>query len=132
MENEILDLVNKRRSTYAGCVPLLTKVEEGKSLQEAANIRAIEITYLYDHIRPNGERAITSLYPYAHTDGENLGMGYKTAEAVCNAWFGSPTHDRNIINNSYHCIGISVFCKKKENGKYSNHFSQLFSTLTSY
>ena len=129
MRQQILNIVNNNRSYYGGGIPLLTLVNENTTLQKAADIRAIEITYLYSHTRPNGERAIMSLYPFAHTDAENLAEGQTSAEMVCNDWFSSSTHVDNLISTRYHSIGISVFCTKDEDGKYVNYFSQLFSTL---
>lgn len=130
MRQQILNLVNNKRSYYGGGIPLLTLVGENTTLQKAADIRAIEITYLYSHTRPNGERAIMSLYPFAHTDAENLAEGQTSAEMVCNDWFSSYTHNQIIVSTNYKSIGISVFCTKDEDGKYVNYFSQLFSTLT--
>lgn len=130
MRQQILNLVNEQRAYYGGGQPLLTLVGENTTLQKAADIRAIEITYLYSHTRPNGERAIMSLYPFAHTDAENLAEGQTSAEMVCNDWFSSFTHNQNIVRSDFRSIGISVFCTKDEDGKYVNYFSQLFSTLT--
>lgn len=130
MRQQILNIVNNKRSYYGGGQPLLTLVGENTTLQKAADIRAIEITYLYSHTRPNGERAIMSLYPFAHTDAENLAEGQTSAEMVCNDWFSSSTHVDNIVRSDFRSIGISVFCTKDEDGKYVNYFSQLFSTLT--
>ena len=127
MREKILEIINERRSYYAGGIPLLSLAGDTTPLQDAANTRAIEITYSYSHTRPNGNRAITDLYPYAHTDAENLAKGQSSAEQVCNDWFSSDTHDRNIVNNSYHTIGISVFCQKLDEDNYVNNFSQLFS-----
>lgn len=127
MRDKILEIINERRAYYAGGIPLLSLAGDTTPLQDAANTRAIEITYSYSHTRPNGNRAITDLYPYAHTDAENLAKGQQSAEQVCNDWFSSDTHDRNIVNRSYHTIGISVFCQKLGEGDYVNNFSQLFS-----
>ena len=112
MRDKILEIINEKRAYYAGGIPLLSLAGDTTSLQDAANTRAIEITYSYSHTRPNGNRAITDLYPYAHTDAENLAKGQSSAEQVCDDWFSSPTHNRNIVNNSYRTIGISVFCQK--------------------
>lgn len=109
MRDKILEIINEKRAYYAGGIPLLSLAGDTTSLQDAANTRAIEITYSYSHTRPNGNRAITDLYPYAHTDAENLAKGQSSAEQVCDDWFSSPTHNRNIVNNSYRTIGISVF-----------------------
>lgn len=127
MRDKILEIINEKRAYYAGGIPLLSLAGDETPLQDAANTRAIEITYSYSHTRPNGNRAITDLYPYAHTDAENLAKGQSSAEQVCDDWFSSPTHNRNIVNRSYHTIGISVFCQKLDEGDYVNNFSQLFS-----
>lgn len=120
MRDKILEIINEKRAYYAGGIPLLSLAGDTTSLQDAANTRAIEITYSYSHTRPNGNRAITDLYPYAHTDAENLAKGQSSAEQVCDDWFSSPTHNRNIVNNSYRTIGISVFCQKLGEDDYVN------------
>ena len=130
MRDKILEIINEKRGRFE--IPLLSLPGDATPLQDAANTRAIEITYSYSHTRPNGNRAITDLYPYAHTDAENLAKGQSSAEQVCDDWFSSPTHNRNIVNNSYRTIGISVFCQKLGEDDYVNNFSQLFSTLEHY
>ena len=79
MRDKILEIINERRAYYAGGIPLLSLAGDTTPLQDAANTRAIEITYSYSHTRPNGNRAITDLYPYAHTDAENLAKGQQSA-----------------------------------------------------
>ena len=121
MRQEILDLVNKKRVIWGSNPIKLAPVNS--DVQNAANIRAYEITYSYSHTRPNGERGITSL----HMDGENLAEGFTSAADVCNAWFSSESHLRNITNNGFATIGIGVFCAKTDYG-YENYFSQMFSS----
>ena len=125
MRREIFLLVNQKRTTVG--VNPIKLASDSSPLQDVANIRAYEITNSYSHIRPNGERAITSFSAYAATAGENLAKGFYSAEDVCNAWFSSSTHNQNITNNGYQSIGIGVFCKKSEDGSYHNYFSQMFS-----
>lgn len=38
--------------------------------------------------------------------GENIAMGYRTAEAVVNAWMNSPSHRENILSTRYTAMGI--------------------------
>ena len=130
MRDKILEIINEKRGRFE--IPLLSLPGDATPLQDAANTRAIEITYSYSHTRPNGNRAITDLYAYAHTDAENLAKGQQSAEQVCNDWFTSPTHNENIVNDSYRTVGISVFCQKLAEDDYVNNFSQLFSTLEHY
>ena len=125
MRDKILEIINEKRGRFE--IPLLSLPGDDTPLQDAANTRAIEITYSYSHTRPNGKRAITDLYAYAHTDAENLAKGQQSAEQVCKDWFSSDTHNQNIVNRSYHTIGISVFCQKLAEDDYVNNFSQLFS-----
>ena len=120
MRQEILDLVNKKRVIWGSKLLSLPPMES--SLQNAANIRAYEIIYSYSHTRPNGERGITSF----NVDGENLAEGFTSASDVCQAWFSSESHFRNITNNSYNTMGVGVFCAKTDYG-YENYFSQMFS-----
>ena len=121
MRQEILDLVNKKRAIFGSNPIKLAPLNS--DVQNAANIRAYEITYSYSHTRPNGERGITSF----HMDGENLAEGFTSAYDVCYAWFGSASHLQNIKNNGFATIGIGVFCAKTDYG-YENYFSQMFST----
>ena len=37
---------------------------------------------------------------------ENIAMGYRTAEAVVNAWMNSPSHRANILSSNYTSMGI--------------------------
>ena len=37
---------------------------------------------------------------------ENIAMGYRTAEAVVNAWMNSPSHRANLLSAKYEVMGI--------------------------
>lgn len=37
---------------------------------------------------------------------ENIAMGYRTANAVVNAWMNSPSHRANILSSTYDTMGI--------------------------
>ena len=47
MREKILEIINEKRAYYAGGIPLLSLAGDTTSLQDAANTRAIEITYSY-------------------------------------------------------------------------------------
>lgn len=53
--------------------------------------------------------------------GENVGYGYRTADAVVNAWLKSKGHKENIDGDYTH-FGISV--RQDANGK--NYFTNIF------
>lgn len=46
-------------------------------------------------------------YKYSYA-GENLAIGFLTAEDTVNAWANSPSHRANLLNSNYKEIGIAV------------------------
>ena len=100
----VLELVNEQRAAN-GLKPLkmdLTLLETGMK-------RAEECRIFHSHTRPNGEQ-YTTLFPHTTYWGENIAIGYPTAEEVVNAWMNSPGHRANILNSRFSSIGIGVFC----------------------
>lgn len=118
-------------------------------LDEAAQLRSVEIVELFSHTRPNGESCFTAidqtLYPSASL-GENIcytshvGTGYYTQNDV---WVGSdaqieaayswvfslfknsPGHYANMIDGDFEDCGIGVTCRIGEHGIpyfYVGHF----------
>lgn len=57
----------------------------------------------------------------AKTVGENVGYGYKTAEAVVNAWLKSKGHRENVEGEYTH-FGISV----RQDAEGRNYFTNIF------
>ena len=125
LAEDILPLLNERRAVM-GQRPL-TLAPVDSPLGQAAMLRAYEISYKFSHIRPNGERAITSLYPFAKTCGENLAAGQRSAEEVMQDWISSPTHDANLTHKEWDRVGMAVFCKKVRENRYIHYYCQLFS-----
>ena len=84
-------------------------------LERIATKRAAELALLFDHGRPNGE-SFFSIYEEEgityRAAGENLAMGYRTAEAVNAAWredgepYNGQGHRRNMLNPKFNCVGI--------------------------
>ena len=106
----------KKNVTYVNARELITLVnatrkEEGlgnlawsSTLESAAKIRAQEISEKFSHTRPDGSSFYTvndAVY------GENLGMGYSTANGVNKGWIKSPTHYRNMVNKKYKTMGAA-------------------------
>ena len=70
---------------------------------------------MFDHGRPNGE-SFFSIYEEEgityRAAGENIAMGYRTAEAVNAAWredgepYNGQGHRRNMLNPKFNCVGI--------------------------
>ena len=84
-------------------------------LKRIATKRAAELALLFDHGRPNGE-SFFSIYEEEgityRAAGENIAMGYRTAEAVNAAWredgepYNGQGHRRNMLNPKFNCVGI--------------------------
>ena len=84
-------------------------------LERIATKRAAELALLFDHGRPNGE-SFFSIYEEEgitySAAGENIAMGYRTAEAVNAAWredgepYNGQGHRRNMLNPKFNCVGI--------------------------
>lgn len=100
---EVLEIVNKKRAANG-----LEKLVMDQELLDAAMMRAAELTVVFSHDRPNGDAWRTAS---DKAYGENIAMGYGTPDAVMHAWINSDGHRENILNDSYHSIGIGVFYK---------------------
>jgi uncharacterized protein YkwD len=107
---QVVTLVNVHRAQL-GLValvvsPTLTAAAEWKARDMAA------YTYL-DHDDPApdsrtaAERVIACGYP-ATEWGENIGMGYASAQAVVDAWLASPEHRANIERPEFRATGVGA------------------------
>jgi uncharacterized protein YkwD len=107
---QVVALVNAHRAQL-GLAPLavsptLTASAEWKARDMAA------YGYLdHDDPAPDSrtadERVIACGYP-ATEWGENIGMGYATAQAVVDAWLASPAHRANIERPEYRATGVGA------------------------
>lgn len=104
VRNQILQLVNQARAE-AGLQPLRTT----SALNSAAQTRAQELSQVYSHNRPDGSSCFTVLGEKGisyRSAGENIAIGYKTAQQVFNAWMNSEGHRKNILSEKFTHIGI--------------------------
>ena len=119
MERDVARLVNKVRA------------ENGKNaliydeqISKAAEARAKELQWYFDHIRPNGTPWYTVMDEYNifyETCGENIAYGSTSAEDVMQLWMDSPPHYANIMDDYTH-IGVGHY--KDSNGR--DYWVQLF------
>ena len=126
MAREIFEKLNKYREENG--VPELA--EGSEKLQEAANIRGYEIAHTFDHVRPNGVRALTSFSSSTHCCAENIAAYQRTAESVMTDWKESAGHNANMLSKYATSVSISVFAEPylNRNGdvRYRYYFVQLF------
>lgn len=119
---KVLELVNKER-TKAG---LGTMVLDD-SLCNVANIRAKEITEVFEHTRPNGSSCFTVLKENNisyRAVGENIAAGQSTPEEVMKGWMNSPGHRANILSEDFNKLGVGYVTA---GDAYGHYWVQIFS-----
>jgi uncharacterized protein YkwD len=107
-EDQVLALVNTQRAQN-GCGALthsqpLTALAQNFSAEMATR-------HFFDHTDPDGKSPWDRAKVLGITDlgGENIAMGQQTAQDVMTAWMNSPGHRANILNCSYHSLGVGVY-----------------------
>lgn len=117
----VLSLVNAERQR-AGLAPLKTRED---LWERAAMVRAKEVKSSHTHTRPDG----TPWY-YVYDDAgfayyrgaENIAWGYRTEQAVMNAWMNSKGHRENILANYLEYLATGLY----RNAYWSQNFITLF------
>lgn len=104
----LLDDTNTQR-TANGEMPLTINYALNQAAQTKANDMAARDYWSHD--TPDGQTPwsfmVAAGYNY-QTAGENLAYGFTTASDAINAWMNSPDHRANILNTTYHDIGIGI------------------------
>lgn len=119
LESQVVKLVNEIR-VENGLRPLtadwqLTRVARYKS-QDMSDLG------YFSHTSPTYGSPFNMMKSFGisyRTAGENIAKGYKTAEAVVDAWMKSPGHRANILNSTYTHIGVGYV-------KNGNLWTQMF------
>ena len=119
MEREIVDLVNEIRS--ANGLQTLTLNEE---LCNVARIKSQDMhdKGYFSHTSPTYGSPFDMMKQFGityRTAGENIAMGYPTAEAVVDGWMNSEGHRANILNASFTEIGVGYVAD-------GNYYTQMF------
>ena len=113
MASEVLRLTNIERAKE-GAQPL----KYNKSLQDAAMLRAKEISVKFSHTRPNGTDSSTVGKDVGAGGicGENIAMGQDSPETVVTDWLNSPGHRIPMMRNANQYMGVGFY--KAANGIY--------------
>ena len=118
IEVEILDEINTYRKVLD--LPKLRPLAELSIESEDHNEYMIEVgTVSHDNFSQRASQLMNQVG--AKAVAENVGYGYRTSEAVVNAWLKSKGHRENIEGGYTH-FGISV--RQDEEGK--NYFTNIF------
>ncbi len=105
-EQEVVRLVNEERAKHG-----LAALTEDESLSDLARRKSQDMrdNGYFDHNSPTYGSPFQMMKSFGityRTAGENIAMGYRTPEAVVNAWMNSSGHRANILNASYTKIGV--------------------------
>lgn len=106
LERRVVELVNAERAAHG-----LPALELSESLCDGARMKSRDMAAngYFSHESPtygspfDMMRALGISYRSA---GENIAMGYSSAEAVVNGWMNSEGHRANILSASYTRIGV--------------------------
>jgi uncharacterized protein YkwD len=84
-----------------------------EKLTEAAEDRVNDMfaKHYFSHVSPDGIDPFTwaDVRGYRYTAiGENLAVGYRTADDVVDGWMSSPGHRENILKKEFDEIGIAT------------------------
>ncbi len=105
--HDVLTLVDKERS-QAGCRPLTLDPKLAELAQDYSEEMASR--GFFSHTDPDGRTPWNRAAALGISDlgGENIAEGQADADAVMDAWMHSAGHRANILDCSYHTIGIGV------------------------
>lgn len=107
-QQKLIGMTNITRSTVG-----VAQVSTDPKLTSSANLKSVDMATreYFSHSSPSGQRLKNYLtqvdYSYK-TAGENLAMGFFTAEEIIDAWKKSPTHYSNIVDGDFEEMGISL------------------------
>ncbi len=133
MEEEVVTLVNQRRSQGANCG---SKGDFGSAspltmhplLRCAARLHSKDMVVreFFDHTNPDNEspwdRIAKTGYGGYQNAGENIAAGSATAAAVVDQWMNSDGHCANIMNPAFNEIGVGYY----PGGQYGHVWTQVF------
>lgn len=99
--------MNRQRDAY-GLAPL--RLNSRLSLAAGDRVDDMLRKRYFDHVSPDGVNPFTWVarrgYTYSMI-GENLAVGYASAERVVDGWMSSPGHRANILQRGFDEIGIA-------------------------
>ncbi len=107
-DEQVLEVMNRERAAR-GLQPL--RLNRQLSLAATDRVRDMFALHYFDHFNPDGMSpfvwAVRRGYRY-RTIGENLALGYRSAERVVHGWMNSPGHRANLLGRSFNEVGVTV------------------------
>ncbi len=106
--NDLLNYTNTRRAKEG-----LPSLKMNSSLSKAAEMKANDMfeNDYWAHTSPTGKEPwdfiVSTGYDYLYA-GENLAVDFSHSKSVVEAWYESPSHKANLMNDKYTEIGFAV------------------------
>jgi uncharacterized protein YkwD len=104
----LVSAMNRERAAY-GLAPLHLNHE--LSLAASDRVNDMFAKHYFNHVSPDGIDPFTwaDARGYDYTAiGENLAVGYRTANDVVDGWMQSEAHRKNILTREYEDIGVAT------------------------
>lgn len=112
----------------------LSQLIEDSKLNQAAFYKAedMAIKQYFSHTNPEGKKMSYWLNKVSYNfrfGGENLAMGFSTAQDAVSAWVNSPSHYKNIIDPDFKDTGVGI-SNGLYNGVETTFMAQYFGSKT--
>lgn len=133
LEDQVLVLVNQRRSEGADCgsvhYPPVPPLSMNASLRIAARLHSQDMAdnNYFSHDSQDGrtaERRILNAGYASYPLGENIAAGPPSAEGVMGLWMNSPGHCINIMYAPFRAIGVGY--GYRSGSTYTHYWTQDF------
>jgi hypothetical protein len=120
-EERVLELINEHRAA-AGLTPLVRVAElEAAALGHSQDMAGGDfMSHAGSNGSSAGQRITAAGYRWTRY-GENVAVGYPSAESVVAAWMQSPGHRANILNAAFRHMGAAVVFRA--DGRYGYYWT---------
>jgi len=107
-EAAVVEEMNRQRATF-GLPPLRIN----SRLEAAADDRITDMfdKQYFSHVSPDGIQpwSWVEQHGYDYREfGENLAVGYPSADSVVDGWMHSPGHRANVLNRNFEEVGVAI------------------------
>lgn len=115
-EDAVVEAMNRERIAN-GLAPL--RINSRLELAADDRINDMFSKHYFNHFSPDGLEPWTWVdkrgYRYREV-GENLAVGYPTANSVVDGWMHSPGHRANILGSAFEEVGVAIAPGSPERG----------------
>ncbi len=116
MAQAVVEAMNLERAQY-GLRPL--RINARLSAAAVDRLNDMFRQRYFNHVSPTGREpwAWVERRGYRYREiGENLAVGYRSADAVVGGWMHSPGHRANVLGGGYDEVGVAIAPGSPEGG----------------